>query len=102
MFNSILHLLDLFISPLPPPPPAPPAREEREEIKITHTRSRSRDDRPRHRKRDKMWTEVTKDLVIKEAIDEMGYEFEETDDYFYVMEYLRYVSCYLSRELTVY
>lgn len=86
--------------PLPPPPPAPPAREEREEIKITHTRSRSRDDRPRHRKRDKMWTEVTKDLVIKEAIDEMGYEFEETDDYFYVMEYLRYVSCYLPGGLT--
>ncbi|CAK4034772.1 Hypothetical predicted protein [Lecanosticta acicola] len=77
--------------PLPPPPPpiAPPAREEREEIKITHTRSRSQD-KPRQRKRDKMWTEVTKDLVIKEAVDEMGYEFEETDDYFYVMEYLRY------------
>jgi len=39
-----------------------------------------------------MWTEITKDLVIREAIDSMGYECEETDDFFYVMEYLRYVS----------
>jgi hypothetical protein len=39
-----------------------------------------------------MWTEVTKDLVIREAIDSMGYSCEETDDFFYVMEYLKYVS----------
>lgn len=39
-----------------------------------------------------MWTEITKDLVCKEAIDSMGYAYEETDDFFYVMEYLRYVS----------
>jgi hypothetical protein len=39
-----------------------------------------------------MWTEVTKDLVIREAIDQMGYSCEETEDFFYVMEYLKYVS----------
>jgi hypothetical protein len=39
-----------------------------------------------------MWTEITKDLVIKEAIDTMGFDYEETDLFFYVMEYLRYVS----------
>lgn len=39
-----------------------------------------------------MWTEVTKDLVIKEAIESMGFEYEETEAFFYVMEYLRYVS----------
>jgi hypothetical protein len=39
-----------------------------------------------------MWTEVTKDLVIKEAVEEMGYEYEETEEFFYVIEYLRYVS----------
>lgn len=39
-----------------------------------------------------MWTEVTKDLVIREAIEEMGYEFEEAENFFYVIEYLRYVS----------
>jgi hypothetical protein len=42
-----------------------------------------------------MWTEITKDLVLKEAIDSMAYSYEETDDFFYVMEYLRYVSSLL-------
>ncbi|KAF2179373.1 hypothetical protein K469DRAFT_596436 [Zopfia rhizophila CBS 207.26] len=37
-----------------------------------------------------MWTEITKDLVIKDAIEHMGYDYEETDYFFYVMEYLRY------------
>ena len=40
-----------------------------------------------------LWTEITKDLVIKEAIAEMGYEYEETDDFFYVIAYLKYVCC---------
>lgn len=39
-----------------------------------------------------MWTEITKDLVLKDAIDQMGFEYEETELFFYVMEYLRYVS----------
>ena len=42
-------------------------------------------------KKKDMWTEVTKDLVLREAIDGMGYRCEETDDFFYIMEYLRYV-----------
>ena len=50
----------------PPAPPAPPPKE--------------------------MWTEISKDLVIKEAIQQMGYEYEDTPMYFYVMSYLRYVS----------
>ncbi|KAF2803343.1 uncharacterized protein BDZ99DRAFT_171099 [Mytilinidion resinicola] len=37
-----------------------------------------------------MWTEITKDLVIKEAIESMGFDYEETEFFFYVMEYLRY------------
>ncbi|CAO2653887.1 Nn.00g106200.m01.CDS01 [Neocucurbitaria sp. VM-36] len=41
-------------------------------------------------KKKDMWTEITKDLVIREAIDSCGYSCEETDDFFYVMEYLRY------------
>jgi len=40
--------------------------------------------------RSEMWTEITKDLVIREAIEEMGYEYEETEYFFYVMSYLRY------------
>ncbi|RDW62065.1 hypothetical protein BP6252_11498 [Coleophoma cylindrospora] len=44
---------------------------------------------PRNRVGD-LWTEITKDLVIREAIEEMGYDFEETEYFFYVIEYLRY------------
>jgi hypothetical protein len=43
-------------------------------------------------KRDRMWTEVTKDLVLREALERSGYEFEETDSYYYIFEYLKYVS----------
>lgn len=39
-----------------------------------------------------MWTEVTKDLVVREAIEECGYDYEETELFFYVMQYLKYVS----------
>ncbi len=42
-------------------------------------------------KQDNMWTEITKDLVVKEAIEELGYDFEETEFFYYVIEYLRYV-----------
>ncbi|KAK5950039.1 hypothetical protein OHC33_009000 [Knufia fluminis] len=40
--------------------------------------------------RDGLWTEVTKDLVVKEAIKEMGYEYEETDEYYYIFKYMQY------------
>ena len=43
-----------------------------------------------------MWTEITKDLVLKEAIDAAGYDYEETEYFFYVMEYLKYVSFHTS------
>lgn len=43
-------------------------------------------------KKENMWTEITKDLVVKEAIEEMGYDFEETDYFYYIIAYLRYVS----------
>ena len=42
-------------------------------------------------KEDSMWTEITKDLVVREALEGSGYEFEETEYFYYVMEYLRYV-----------
>jgi len=74
----------------PPPAPPAPARDEVRETRITERRII--EETSRGKTRDKMWTEITKDLVIKEAIDEMGYEYEETDDFFYVIEYLRYVS----------
>ena len=55
-------------APPPPPPPPPPAE---------------------------MWTEITKDLVIREAIEKMGYSYEETPQFFYVMDYLTSVRCLL-------
>lgn len=55
-------------------------------------RDRDRDRRPA-KKQQEMWTEITKDLVLREAIERLGYEYEETEFFFYVMEYLRYVSC---------
>lgn len=54
------------------------------EMRITQETSRGKS-------RDKKWTEVSKDLVGVEAIREIGYEYEESDGYYYVMEYLRYV-----------
>jgi hypothetical protein len=38
-----------------------------------------------------MWTEITKDLVLREAIEELGYRYEETKWFYYIMDYLRYV-----------
>jgi len=35
-----------------------------------------------------LWTEITKDLVTREAIEGMGYQFEETDHFYYIFEYL--------------
>ncbi|RKF64096.1 hypothetical protein OnM2_021083 [Erysiphe neolycopersici] len=37
-----------------------------------------------------LWTEITKDLVVRQAIVEMGYEFEETRFFFYIFRYLPY------------
>ncbi|KAI1494599.1 hypothetical protein F5X96DRAFT_676383 [Biscogniauxia mediterranea] len=47
-------------------------------------------DRVPTRRRNDMWTEITKDLVVREAIERLGYEYEETEWFFYVMQYLKY------------
>ncbi|KAI0455717.1 hypothetical protein F5B21DRAFT_470390 [Xylaria acuta] len=100
-------------SPISAPAPAPallePAREssrERLSVQIYDSKRRDREvevdevrdrrisirdsDRLPARKRDSMWTEITKDLVNREAIERLGYEYEETEWFFYVMQYLRY------------
>lgn len=66
----------------------PPVRDE---YRFSETRIER--ETTRGKTQNRRWTEVTKDLVIEEAIREQGYEFEESEGYFYVMEYLRYVSC---------
>jgi hypothetical protein len=35
-----------------------------------------------------LWTEITKDLVTREAIEELKYPFEETEYFYYIFEYL--------------
>ncbi|KKY22674.1 hypothetical protein UCRPC4_g03176 [Phaeomoniella chlamydospora] len=40
--------------------------------------------------RDGLWTEITKDLVVREALEQCNFEFEETDDFYYVIAYLKY------------
>lgn len=45
-------------------------------------------------RRERLWTEITKDLVLREAIERAGYEFEETEFFYYIFDYLRYVSRY--------
>ena len=75
-------------SPLPirPPPPRDDYRES------TFSETRIERETSRGYNRDRKWTEISKELVIEEAIKECGYEYEESDRYFYVMQYLHYVS----------
>lgn len=47
------------------------------------------------RKKAELWTEITKDLVTRDAIEHFGYEFEETDNFFYILQHLKYVSHYV-------
>lgn len=42
-------------------------------------------------KRKKRYTEVTKDLVVREAVEREGYDYKESENDFYIYEYLRYV-----------
>jgi len=73
-FNKTTEIdvdIDRRITKRPGPPPPPPPKE--------------------------MWTEITKDLVVREAIEQMGYEYEETKWFFYIMDYLRYVSLAVHR-----
>ena len=46
---------------------------------------------PKPRVGEGLWTEVTKDLVVREAIEQAGYDFEETEFFYYILTYLRYV-----------
>ncbi|ROT37578.1 hypothetical protein SODALDRAFT_325152 [Sodiomyces alkalinus F11] len=76
----------------PAPAPAPPARDSRgyeRELEIEISRDRRSRPAPKS-KQNEMWTEITKDLVIRDAIIECGYDFEETEYFFYVMKYLKY------------
>jgi len=51
--------------------------------------------RPQKSRVGDLWTEITKDLVVKEAIEQMGYDYEETEFFYYVIQYLGYVSFHI-------
>ena len=88
-------------APLPAPrEPSPQPTRHREsvtwdrerEIEIDISRNRDRSSaRPPPQPTKDMWTELSKDLVVREAIETMGYDYEDAADFFYVMEYLQYV-----------
>ena len=42
--------------------------------------------------KDRLWTEITEDLVSEEAIKERGYEYSRSGGNYYVYKYLKYVS----------
>lgn len=46
-------------------------------------------------RRDERWTEITKDLVVRDAIERLGYEFEETRTFYYIFSFLEPVSLLL-------
>jgi len=64
--------------------------KDREIDVVADRRASSRHRHPPGPPGSEMWTEITKDLVIREAIEEMGYEYEETEFFYYIMTYLRY------------
>ena len=65
--------------------------EIKEDVQVTRIRSQSAHQSRNVKKRD-MWTEVSKELVMKEAIERAGYQFEEKANHYYIMKYLEYVS----------
>ncbi len=75
--------------------PPPTNRHAREELATIENKDKGRRLEVEKVKNERMWTEITKELVTENAIRMLGYEFEETKDFYYVMEYLRYVSPYL-------
>ncbi|CAM1506369.1 Fc.00g060100.m01.CDS01 [Cosmosporella sp. VM-42] len=86
-------------SPAPKEPSPPPRERDRLSVSV-YDREREIDiekvtdrrvSRPNPSPAPKdMWTEITKDLVCREAIEEMGYDYEETQQFFYIMDYLKY------------
>jgi hypothetical protein len=83
-----------------PREPSRPAYE-REYERIEETTSDRRVGLPRpppppKQRRGDLWTEITKDLVVEDAIKQLGYDYEETEFFYYIIQYLRYVRIYVA------
>ncbi|KAK4181384.1 hypothetical protein QBC36DRAFT_97224 [Triangularia setosa] len=57
-------------------------------LTISKSRTNSPAPPPPQQRRSETWTEITKDLVCREAIQEMGYEYEETEYFYYIIDFL--------------
>lgn len=68
---------------------APKASSEPEiEVEEEESQTRPKLSKGSKGQRDERWTEITKDLVVREAIEQLGYEFEETRMFYYIFSYL--------------
>jgi len=88
-----------------PPLPASASRRLREETNINidlDLRGSSKSGSSKKDASQGRWTEVAKDLVIRGAIEKMGYDYQENEKFFYVMEYLRFVSLATNLVITRY
>ena len=64
-------------------------RHQEREDEYTEVRHESKNGIRRSRgTSSELWTEITKDLITADAIRDMGYQFEETDHFYYIFEYL--------------
>ncbi|KAL2868531.1 uncharacterized protein BJX67DRAFT_379910 [Aspergillus lucknowensis] len=78
--------------------PRQPKQSGRSKVTEKDERDLGNDDTPRGKvkrryigvkdRKDRLWTEITKDLVVKEAIERAGYEYEEMDSFYYIFSYL--------------
>ena len=70
-----------------------PKHSSEPEIEVEEDESEVASPNPKDPKehRDERWTEITKDLVVREAIERLGYEFEETRMFYYIFSYLESV-----------
>ncbi|KUJ08205.1 uncharacterized protein LY89DRAFT_337904 [Mollisia scopiformis] len=82
--------LEIDISRGPRQERGPVYEREYERIEETSDRRVGFPRAPPKQRMGDLWTEITKDLVAREAIEELGYDYEETEFFFYVLQYLRY------------
>lgn len=62
--------------------------DSREDINVSSSWSRNSGVRRSRGLGSELWTEITKDLITREAIEELKYPFEETEYFYYIFEYL--------------
>ena len=65
---------------------------EESDIREVEIEQRSRRATPENRQKRQRWTEISKELVVRDAIERCGYEFEEVTQFYYIFSHLEPVS----------